>query len=120
MPQSQRAKSGLHHVPDAIVVVPARTVIGLPTVQIAVVLSSNRTSRFEMVFFPKGPAGAHQIRNDTDEGVRVLMWSTVVYPTATAYPDTDKVGVWTGDKAEDLMVLRSGSVDYFHGEAGHE
>jgi uncharacterized cupin superfamily protein len=71
---------------------------------------------FEVAFFPKGPAGAHQIRNDTDRRVRLLMWSTVVLPTATAYPDSDKVGVWTGDKAEDLMVTRSGEVDYFHGE----
>jgi len=71
---------------------------------------------FDVVFFPKGPAGAHQIRNDTDQPARVLMWSTVVYPTATAYPDSDKVGVYTGDKAEDLIVARSSKVDYFHGE----
>ena len=45
------------------------------------------------------------------------MWSTVVYPTATAYPDSDKVGVYTGDKPEDLMVPRAAKVDYFHGEA---
>ena len=48
----------------------------------------------EMAFFPKGPEGAHQIRNDSDEPARVLMWSTVIVPTATAYPDSDKVGVW--------------------------
>ena len=71
---------------------------------------------FDVVFFPKGPAGAHQIRNDGDGTVRVLMWSTVVYPTATAYPDSDKIGVWTGDKDEDVMVPRSSKVDYFHGE----
>jgi len=71
---------------------------------------------FDVVFFPKGPAGAHQIRNDSDSAVRVLMWSTVVYPTATAYPDSDKIGVWTGDKDEDVMVQRSSKVDYFHGE----
>ena len=73
---------------------------------------------FDVVFFPRGPAGAHQIRNDTDSAVRILMWSTVVYPAATAYPDSDKVAVWTGDKAEDVMVQRSSSVDYFHGEVG--
>jgi uncharacterized cupin superfamily protein len=73
---------------------------------------------FELVFFPRGPAGAHQIRNDTDGAARVLMWSTVVYPTATAYPDSDKVGIWTGDKSEDVVVLRSSGVEYFHGEAG--
>jgi uncharacterized cupin superfamily protein len=72
---------------------------------------------FDLVFFPKGPAGAHQIHNDTDQTVRILMWSSVVYPTATAYPDSDKVGVYTGDKTEDLMVERSSGVDYFHGES---
>jgi uncharacterized cupin superfamily protein len=71
----------------------------------------------ELVFFPRGPEGAHEIRNDTEDRVRVLLWSTVVYPSATAYPDSDKVGVWTGDKSEDLMVERSSGVDYFHGES---
>ena len=79
---------------------------------------TERLEPFDMVFFPRGPAGAHQIRNDTEEPARVLMWSTVVYPTATAYPDSDKVGVWTGDKREDAIVPRSAKVDYFHGEAG--
>jgi uncharacterized cupin superfamily protein len=73
---------------------------------------------FDVVFFPMGPQGAHQIRNDTDTPVRVLMWSTVVTPTATAYPDSDKVGIWTGVKEEDVMVVRSTKVDYYHGEGG--
>jgi len=79
---------------------------------------TERLEPFDVVFFPTGPAGAHQLRNDTDGPVRVLMWSNVVYPTATAYTDSDKVGVWTGDKAEDVMVVRSSKVDYFHGESG--
>jgi hypothetical protein len=44
------------------------------------------------------------------------MWSNVVLPSASAYPDSDKVGIWTGDRDEDLMVERSSSVEYFHGE----
>ena len=32
----------------------------------------------DLAFFPTGPEGAHQIRNDTDEPVRVLMWSEVI------------------------------------------
>jgi uncharacterized cupin superfamily protein len=72
----------------------------------------------DMVFFPKGAAGAHQVRNDSEEPAQVLMWSTVLVPTATAYPDSDKVGVWTGDKAENLMVRRSSAVDYWDGEGG--
>ena len=73
---------------------------------------------YDVVFFPKGPAGAHQIRNDIDSTARVLMWSTIVYPSATAYPDSGKVAVWTGDRAEDLIVERSSAVEYYHGESG--
>jgi uncharacterized cupin superfamily protein len=72
----------------------------------------------DVVFFPTGPAGAHQVRNDTDQPVRVLMWSNVVNPTATAYPDSDKVAVWTGDRSEDVIVRRSSAVGYFDGEGG--
>ena len=71
----------------------------------------------ELCFFPRGPEGAHQILNEGDQPARVLMWSEVVLPSATAYPDSDKVGVWTGDKREDLMVKRSSGVDYFEGES---
>jgi len=70
----------------------------------------------QMAFFPRGPAGAHQIRNDGAERVRVLMWSTVVHPTVTAYPDSGKVGVWTGVEGEDLLAMRSDGVDYYRGE----
>jgi uncharacterized cupin superfamily protein len=70
----------------------------------------------QLVFFPTGPEGAHEIRNDTDSRVRVLMWSEVVTPTATAYPDSGKVGVYTGDEAENGMFVRSSGVEYFHGE----
>jgi uncharacterized cupin superfamily protein len=72
---------------------------------------------FDVAFFPRGPEGAHQIGNRTDEPVRVLMWSDVTYPSATAYPDSDKVGVWTGWKPEDLIVERSSGVEYYEGES---
>jgi uncharacterized cupin superfamily protein len=73
---------------------------------------------WDVVFFPRGPDGAHQVRNDSDEAVRVLLWSNVVLPTATVYPDSDKIGVWTGNRDDDVMVPRSADVDYFHGEGG--
>ncbi len=66
--------------------------------------------------FPIGPAGAHQVRNDSAEAARVLMWSTVVVPTATVYPDSDKIGVWTGNKEDDVIVERASRRDYWHGE----
>ena len=70
----------------------------------------------DLVFFPKGPEGAHQLLNEGAEPARVLMWSTVVLPTATVYPDSDKIGVWTGNKADDVMVRRESGVEYFDRE----
>jgi uncharacterized cupin superfamily protein len=70
----------------------------------------------DVVFFPKGPAGAHQIRNETADPVRVMMWSQVIVPSASAYPDSDKVGIWTGVEGENVLVERSSHVDYYHGE----
>ena len=73
---------------------------------------------WDLVLFPTGPEGAHAVRNDTAETVRVLMFSTVRHPAATVYPDSDKIGVWTGNKDDDLMVRRTSGVDYYDGEAG--
>src|SRR5688572_11337420 len=71
---------------------------------------------WDLVLFPTGPDGAHGVRNATDEPVRVMMWSTVMHPAVTVYPDSDKVGVWTGNKADDVIVRRSSAVEYFEGE----
>jgi uncharacterized cupin superfamily protein len=72
----------------------------------------------DLVFFPKGPEGAHQIRNASDARALVLMWSTVVLPTASVYPDSDKVGIWTGNQKDNLMVRRESGVEYFDREGG--
>jgi uncharacterized cupin superfamily protein len=77
---------------------------------------SERLQPWDVFFFPKGPAGAHGIRNETEETARVLMFSTVVLPTATVYPDSNKVGIWTGDPESDVIVRRESKVDYFDGE----
>ena len=70
----------------------------------------------DVVFFPRGPEGAHQVRNDSAGTVRVLMWSTVVQPTATVYPDSDKIAIWTGNREDDVIVPRGSQVDYWHDE----
>jgi uncharacterized cupin superfamily protein len=71
---------------------------------------------FDVVFFPLGPEGAHQVRNESAEAVRVLMWSTVVVPTVSVYPDSGKVGVWTAGKVDDGLFERGSAVEYFRGE----
>ncbi len=71
---------------------------------------------WDIVCFPPGPQGAHGLRNETGDTVRVMMYSTVVYPAVTVYPDSDKIGVWTADRSDNVMVRRSSGVDYFDGE----
>lgn len=72
---------------------------------------------WDVVCFPTGPQGAHQVRNDSDETVRVLMWSEVITPAATVYPDSDKIGIWTGNPDDNVMVRRSSDVPYYDGES---
>jgi uncharacterized cupin superfamily protein len=71
---------------------------------------------WDVVCFPTGPDGAHQVRNDGEETAQVLMWSEVVHPAATVYPDSDKIGIWTGNPDDNVMVRRSSDVPYYDGE----
>ena len=71
---------------------------------------------WDLVLFPTGPEGAHTVRNDGDEPARVVMYSPVVYPAATVYPDSDKIAIWTGNRDDDVIVHRSSGVEYFDGE----
>jgi uncharacterized cupin superfamily protein len=71
---------------------------------------------WDLVCFPTGPDGAHGVRNETGETVRVMMYSTVQHPAISVYPDSDKVGVWTGNRDDDGLFRRSTKVDYFDGE----
>jgi uncharacterized cupin superfamily protein len=78
---------------------------------------TTRLEPWDVAFFPTGPDGAHGVRNETDETVRVLMFSDLRHPAATVYPDSDKIGIWTGNEADDILVRRSSGVGYFDGES---
>lgn len=77
---------------------------------------TDRLEPWDMVCFATGPDGAHWIGNETDGEVRVLMFSTVVWPAVTVYPDSDKIGVYTRDKTDNVIVRRESSVGYWVGE----
>ena len=77
---------------------------------------AERLGPWDLTCFPAGPDGAHEVRNDGERTIRVLMFSNVEHPTATAYPDSGKIGIWTGIEGEDVMVHRSSHVDYYSGE----
>ena len=75
---------------------------------------------WDVCAFPPGPEGAHGVRNETDSVVRVMMFSDVRWPAATVYPDSDKIGVYTGNDDDNALFPRSAKVDYFHNEPGVE
>ena len=70
----------------------------------------------DVVCFPAGPDGAHQVRNDTDEPTRVLMLSTLRSPDIVRYVDSDKIGVRPDAKEDRLNFLRPQAVGYWEGE----
>ena len=72
--------------------------------------------RGDVVCFLEGPDGAHKMVNRSAETAHVLMLSTCRAPAVAVYPDSDKVGVWSGDGDVGLIFPRSAAVEYFHGE----
>jgi uncharacterized cupin superfamily protein len=71
----------------------------------------------DVVCFPAGPEGAHKLTNHAEEPVRMLMISTQTRPAVAVYPDSDKIGVFTADRADNIMVRRDAGVGYWEGEA---
>jgi uncharacterized cupin superfamily protein len=70
----------------------------------------------EVVCFPPGPEGAHKVTNRTDEVVRMLMLSAERPPHVAVYPDSDKIGVFPGNRDDNIMVRRDSNVDYYDRE----
>src|SRR5918912_2406963 len=50
----------------------------------------------DTVCFPAGPDGGHHVRNDGRDRARLAILSTKNPFGIVEYPDSDKVGVWTG------------------------
>jgi uncharacterized cupin superfamily protein len=71
---------------------------------------------WDVVCFLPGPGGAHKVTNRTDERVLVAMVSTKSRTAVSVYPDSDKVGVWSGDGEVAALFRRGDAVDYWDGE----
>ena len=70
----------------------------------------------DVVAFPRGKEGAHQIRNDTDAPVRVLMLSTLIAPDIVEYLDTGKIGA-RSVAGERIIFARPGpELEYWEDE----
>ena len=76
--------------------------------------------RGDIVCFPPGPAGAHKLMNRNDVDAKVLLFSNARVPAVSVYPDSDKIAVWPGDDANDLIFRRGTAVPWSDGEDGWE
>jgi uncharacterized cupin superfamily protein len=61
---------------------------------------------WDVAYFVRGPAGAHGLRNDTDEPARVVFFSTVSDPELAVYPDDGKIGVVAGFTNPEVETIR--------------
>jgi uncharacterized cupin superfamily protein len=96
-------------------------VAGAPTLRTA---DGERTLRaWDLAVFRRGPDGAHEVRNESDEPARVLMLSTMSDPEVCVYPDSGKVGVVGGWSRDDergrvrILNRADANLDYYEGEA---
>jgi uncharacterized cupin superfamily protein len=53
----------------------------------------------DAVYFPTGADGAHGLKNETDEPVRILMASTLSSPEVVEYPDLRQVTAQAGTRS---------------------
>lgn len=76
-----------------------------------------RLQRGDLMCFRPGPDGAHKVSNTEPQTARVLMFSSDPDLAVAVYPDSDKIGVWTGNPDDKLMLKRAdGQVAYWEGE----
>jgi uncharacterized cupin superfamily protein len=74
--------------------------------------------RGDLVCFAAGPEGAHKVMNRSDAPARTLMFSSSRVPAVSVYPDSDKIAVWSGNEADELIFKRGTAVPWSEGEEG--
>jgi uncharacterized cupin superfamily protein len=74
-------------------------------------------NRGDLVRFPPGPDGAHQVTNRSDAPARTLLFSSSRLPMVSVYPDNNAIGVWPGNEADDLVFKRDSAVPWPGGDA---
>ena len=97
------------YVPEWLLVVEGAVVVRVPDGELEV-------ERGEIVCFPSGPGGAHQIANRSAATARVLLFSEAKVPAVSVYPDSDAIGVWPDDDTEfyfkrDAALSREDALD---------
>jgi uncharacterized cupin superfamily protein len=71
----------------------------------------------DVACFPRGTSGAHQVRNTTEEPVRILMLSTLIVPEILEYPDSGKLDTLSAKGERILLTRHAEPAKYWDGEA---
>ena len=114
-PHSTQVPYHFHHLQEELVVV----LYGTPTLRTP---DGERVLREgEVVRFRTGPEGAHSVRNETDDPVRVLWVSELADAEVAEYPDSGKIRVVTrapSQRSERLATQfrLDDDIDYLDGE----
>jgi uncharacterized cupin superfamily protein len=90
------------YVPEWLLVVEGTLVVRTPE-------SELELGRGDLMRFPAGPSGAHQIMNRGEATARALLFSNAAVPAISVYPDSDTIGVWPDDDTE-FYFKRSAAV----------
>jgi uncharacterized cupin superfamily protein len=83
-----------HHAQEELLIV----LRGRPTLRDAD--GERELAEGDVVHFPVGPAGAHGLRNDTDEPVRYIVTSTQQRPEVAEYPDLKKITAFAPTRSQ--------------------
>jgi len=99
-----------HHASEELLVV----LRGRPTLRTSE--GERELAEGDVACFLRGPAGAHQILNRTDEPVRVLMLSTLLAPEVIDYPDSGKTAATDADGKRLFRTRLGEPLEYWDGE----
>jgi uncharacterized cupin superfamily protein len=106
----------VHHANEELLVVLA----GTPTLRTAD--GERELADGELVAFPPGPGGAHQVLNRSGAPARVLIASTAIFPEVAEHLDSDKFLILTGPFGEPgsqaYAFRRGDAVPPMEGEEG--
>jgi uncharacterized cupin superfamily protein len=70
----------------------------------------------DFVFFPQGPAGAHQMLNRTDVPARYVVADSKASPEIVEYPDSGKIAAMSRETQHWSVHRLADAADYFDGE----
>jgi uncharacterized cupin superfamily protein len=66
----------------------------------------------DLIRFPAGPEGAHELINRSESPVRTLMFSSSRSPAVSVYPDSEMISVWPDNDADELSFSRGSAVPW--------